>query len=112
MSLILNQVNTLMQNMPKKDKVHLYEGGRHVLTDGISINQKIHFIMKKKVKLVSKLEDKALVKKAIKTSENEKMDLYKSIFGGNVEANSCIVAISEVDGASAAYNRTGQFLRV
>lgn len=55
--------------MPKKNKVHLYEGGRHVLTDGININQKIHFIMKKKVKLVSKLEDKALVKKAIKTSE-------------------------------------------
>lgn len=68
--------------------------------------------MKKKVKLVSKLEDKALVKKAIKTSENEKMDLYKSIFGGNIASDNCNIAISEIDGASAAYNKTGQFLRV
>lgn len=40
MSLILNQVNTLMQNMPKKNKVHLYEGVRHVLTDGIVLIKK------------------------------------------------------------------------
>ncbi|HAP95307.1 hypothetical protein [Epilithonimonas hominis] len=68
--------------------------------------------MKKKVKLVSNLENKALVKKAIKTSENEKMDLYKSIFGGNLESDNCNVAISKIDGASAAYNKTDQFLRV
>lgn len=68
--------------------------------------------MKKKVKLVSNLENKALVKKAIKTSENEKMDLYKSIFGGNLQSDNCNVAISKIDGASAAYNKTDQFLRV
>lgn len=68
--------------------------------------------MKKKVKLVSDLENKTLVKKAIKASENEKMDLYKSIFGGNVAPDNCNVAISKIDGASAAYNKTDQFLRV
>jgi len=68
--------------------------------------------MKKKVKLVSNLENKALVKKVIATSENEKMDLYKSIFGGYAPGDNCNIAISKIDGASAAYNKTDQFLRV
>ncbi len=68
--------------------------------------------MKKKVKLVSNLENKNLVKKTIKTSENEKMDLYKSIFGGTTPSNNCNIAVSNIDGASAAYNKTDQFVRV
>ncbi len=69
--------------------------------------------MKKKVKLVSNLEQKSLVKKAIKSSKNENMDLYKAIFGGRTPSSGdCDVAVSSIDGASAAYNKTDQFLRV
>ncbi|MCJ7934892.1 MAG: hypothetical protein MUW56_15040 [Chryseobacterium sp.] len=69
--------------------------------------------MKKKVKLVSNLESKSLVKEAIKSSE--KMDLYKAVFGGKsgieLGTDNCNIAI-EGGGESAAYNKTGPFLRV
>ena len=100
----------MMFNLPNNVSFN-YEGGRYVLTDSNSINLN-SFLMKKKVKLVSNLENKTLVKKAIKTSENEKMDLYKSIFGGTISSGDCNVAVSKIDGASAAYNKTDQFLRV
>jgi hypothetical protein len=79
--------------------------------------------MKKKFKITSNLEQKEILKKSIQNSENENVDLYKSIFGGinNLGSNpgtlnpgtlnpsTCdVVAIS---GASAAYDRVDQFLR-
>ncbi|MCJ7934893.1 MAG: hypothetical protein MUW56_15045 [Chryseobacterium sp.] len=72
-------------------------------------------MQKKKVKLVSNLENKSLLKETIKSSE--RMDLYKSVFGGQtgpgtgLEPGDCDIAIADT-GASAAYNRTGTFLRV
>ncbi|UZT97799.1 hypothetical protein ODZ84_21935 [Chryseobacterium fluminis] len=83
--------------------------------------------MKKKFKITSNLEQKEILKKSIQNSENENVDLYKSIFGGinNLglvpgtgggggviiapPGGSCdVVAIS---GASAAYDRHDTFLR-
>ncbi|WP_294206233.1 hypothetical protein [uncultured Chryseobacterium sp.] len=78
--------------------------------------------MKKKFKITSNLEQKEILKKSIQNSENQNVDLYKSIFGGlnsgiapgtgvgaTLPPTSCdVVAIS---GASAAYDRVDQFLR-
>ncbi|CAH0254829.1 hypothetical protein MP478_10825 [Chryseobacterium sp. WG14] len=77
--------------------------------------------MKKRVKLVSNLEHKSILKETIKSSGTEKMDLYKAVFGGigiinpgtgiGTGTDNCNVAI-EGGGGSAAYSKYDPFLRV
>ncbi|MBB6369516.1 hypothetical protein [Chryseobacterium shigense] len=67
--------------------------------------------MKKKLKITNSLEQKSILKKAMQSSENENVDLYKSIFGGGrgfETVENCNVTAAT--GASAAYNRIDQFL--
>ncbi|WP_100077310.1 hypothetical protein [Chryseobacterium camelliae] len=81
--------------------------------------------MKKKFKITSNLEQKEILKKSIQNSENQNVDLYKSIFGGlnsgiapgNGGGGSIILPpggscdVVAISGASAAYDRVDQFLR-
>jgi hypothetical protein len=65
--------------------------------------------MKKKVKIASNAEQKSIIKDAIKSSENEQLDLYKAVFGG-VGADCPVVAVARL-GKGAAYDKQDQFLR-
>lgn len=65
--------------------------------------------MKKKVKVASNAEQKSIIKDAIKSSENEQLDLYKAVFGG-AGADCPVVAVARL-GKSAAYDKQDQFLR-
>jgi len=94
-------------------------GDCHVLTDGIYFINLKFFFMKKRVKLVSNLEHKSILKETIQSSGTEKMDLYKAVFGGKgitnpgtgIGLDNCNVAI-EGGGGSAAYSKYDPFLRV
>jgi hypothetical protein len=64
--------------------------------------------MKKNVKVASNAEQKSIIKDAIKSSENEQLDLYNAVFGGR--GSDCpVVAVARL-GAVSAYDRDRQFL--
>jgi hypothetical protein len=65
--------------------------------------------MKKKLKVASGAEQQSIIKDAIKSSENEQLDLYNAVFGG-VGANCPVVAVARL-GKAAAYDKQDQFLR-
>ncbi|WDF57312.1 hypothetical protein [Mucilaginibacter sp. KACC 22063] len=68
--------------------------------------------MKKNQTLASNAKGKSILQNAIQSSENEKMDLYKAIFGGT--GSDCpIVAVADSEDRASAYDKTDQqFLRV
>lgn len=69
--------------------------------------------MKKNQKLASDAPGKSILQNAVKSSENEQMDLYKAIFGGS--GSDCPVVAQELNDSSeeraSAYDQTDKFLR-
>lgn len=66
--------------------------------------------MKKKSNLASNPEQKSILTDAIKSSENEQLDLYKAIFGG-IGSDCPVVAVSNLRMRAAAYDKQDQFLK-
>jgi hypothetical protein len=65
--------------------------------------------MKKNVKVASNAEQKSIIKDALKSSENEQLDLYNAVFGGR-GSECAVVAVARL-GAVSAYDKIGQFLQ-
>ncbi|WP_207513696.1 hypothetical protein [Longitalea luteola] len=68
----------------------------------------------KKVKIATDAAQKSIIQKAIESSENEQLDLYKAIFGGAAGSNCNVAAVSNLMRGSddpVAYDKTDQFLR-
>lgn len=66
--------------------------------------------MKKKTKIASQPEQKSIIDEALKSSENEQLDLYKAIFGG-VGADCAVVAVSKLRARASAYDKHDTFLQ-
>ncbi|THU40340.1 hypothetical protein FAM09_10760 [Niastella caeni] len=70
--------------------------------------------MEKRVKIATDAAQKSIIQKAIESSENEQLDLYKAIFGGAAGSNCNVAApINLLRGSddAVAYDKTDQFLR-
>ncbi|PSL34452.1 hypothetical protein [Chitinophaga ginsengisoli] len=66
--------------------------------------------MKKKTRIASQPEQKSIIDEALKSSENEQLDLYKAIFGG-IGADCPVVAVSNLRSRASAYDKHDTFLQ-
>jgi hypothetical protein len=70
--------------------------------------------MEKRVKIATDAEQKSIIQKAIESSENEQLDLYKAIFGGAAGSDCNVAAAGNLlrgTEDAVAYDKTDQFLR-
>lgn len=81
------------------------KGNCHVLTNDSIINHLNSLKMKKNSKITSNLKSQKIVDKALSSSNEEQLDLYKAIFGGRASASCPVVAVSTRASRASGYDK-------